>query len=101
LFEEVNKMLTVEYTYLSGIFLAALVFATTYFHNQVGLVTLLLVGLLCSQDIESDIAEPVINEAGRSYITHWNYSSRITFALSVILFFTAIVIKRRRKRKLN
>ena len=99
IFELTNKMPTVEYMYLSGIFLAALVFAATYFHNQVGLVTLLLVGLLCAQSIET----PNDIESGQTYLVHWNYSSRMTLVLSVILFFTAIIIKRRRKRanKLN
>ena len=99
LFEVTDKMPTVEYMYLSGIFLAALVFAATYFHNQIGLVTLLLVGFLCAQDIEA----PNAAEAGQANFAHWNYSSRMTFVLSVILFFTAVIIKRRRKRanKLN
>ena len=94
LFEAADKMPTVEYMYLSGIFLAALVFAATYFHNQVGLITLMVVSFLCAQDINL----PNINEAGQAFLAHWNYSSRITFVLSVILFFTAIIIKRRRKR---
>jgi hypothetical protein len=101
LFEVMDKMPTLEYMYLSGIFLAVLVFFATYFHKKVGLVTLLSVGVLCSQGIESDVIESVIKEAGQSYIAHWNYSSRITFVLSVILFFTAIILKRRRKRKIK
>lgn len=95
LLEAADKMPSVEYMYLSGIFSAALVFAATYFHNQVGLITLLIVSLLCAQDINS----PNVNETGRAFLAHWNYSSRMTFVLSVILFFTAIIIKRRRKRK--
>lgn len=94
LFELNNKMPTAEYMYLSGAFLAALVFAATYFHNQVGLVTLLLVGLLCAQSMET----PNGGEAGQTHLAHWNYSSRMTLVLSVILFFTAVIIKRRRKR---
>jgi predicted membrane protein len=95
-------MPTIEYMYLSGIFLAALVFAATYFHNQVGLITLLIVGLLCAQDAETlNAVDATIKETGQLHVAHWNYSSRMTFVLSVILFFTAIIIKRRRKRKLN
>jgi len=102
LLEVTDKMPTVEYMYVSGIILALLVFAATYFHNQVGLITLFIVGFLCAQDIETpDIIEAAIKEAGQDYIAHWNYSSRMTFFLSVILFFIAIVIKRSRKRKIN
>ncbi len=100
LFEVMDKMPTVEYMYISGIILALLVFAATYFHRQVGLITLLLVSLLCVQDIGTpDIVEAAIMEAGQRYITHWNYSNRMTFILSVILFFTAIILKRKLKRK--
>jgi hypothetical protein len=95
LFEAADRLPSVEYMYLSGIFLAALVFAATYFHNQVGLIILLVVSFLCAQDINS----PNANEAGQAFLAHWNYSSQMTFVLSVILFFTAIIIKRRRKRK--
>ncbi len=51
LFEVTDKMPNVEYMYISGIILALLVFAATYFHRQVGLMSLLLVSLLCVQDI--------------------------------------------------
>ncbi len=58
LFEVMDKMPTVEYMYLSGITLALLVFAATYFHRQVGLISLLLVSLRFVQDIETpDIVE--------------------------------------------
>lgn len=91
---------TVEYMYVSGVILALLVFAATYFHRQVGLMTLLLISLLCVQDIDTrDIMDATINEARRDYITHWNFSSRMTFILSVVLFFTAIILKRKIKRK--
>lgn len=91
-------MPTVEYMYLSGVFLAALVFAATYFHNQVGLITLLLVGLLCAQDAGTlNEFNQTAAESAQFYAEHWNYSSRMTFVLSVILFFTAIIIKRKRK----
>lgn len=104
LFEVMDKMPTVGGMYLSGIILALSVFAATYFHRQVGLIALLLVGWLCVQDIETpDIVEAAIQEAGQEYINHWNYSCRMTFSLSVILFFTAIVLKRwvKQKNKLN
>lgn len=100
LFEVIDRTTNVEYLYVSGIILALLVFAATYFHNQVGLIALLIVGYLCAQKIEtSDIVEAAIKEWGQDYVAHWNYSSRMTFCLSVILFFTAIFIKRRKKRK--
>jgi hypothetical protein len=93
-------MPTVEYMYASGLILALTVFAATYFHRQIGLITLLLVGLICARDVETPkIFQPVTVEAAQVYINHWNYSSRMTFALSIILFFTAIILKRRLKRK--
>ena len=100
LFEVTEKLPTIEYMYVSGILLAALVFAATYFHKQVGLICLLFVSILCAQDLGApDVVEAAIKKAGEGYIAHWNYSSRMTFVLSVILFFTAIIIKRERKRK--
>ena len=100
LFEVMDKMPTVAYMYVSGLVLALLVFAATYFHRQVGMMTLLLVSLLCVQDLAApEIVEAAIGEAGQGYVAHWNYSCRATFALSVILFFTAIILKRRLKRK--
>lgn len=78
--------------YGSGIVLALVVFGATYFHRQFGLIALLIVGLICFQSIEAPRAEP-------SYFDHWDYSCRITFALSVILFFTAIILKRKLKQK--
>ncbi len=102
IFEVLDKTPTVEYMYGSGLILALMVFGATYFHRQVGLITLLLVGLICARDIETpDIVQQAISEAGQSYINHWNYSSRMTFALSVILFFAAIILKRRMKRKIK
>jgi hypothetical protein len=104
LFEVIDKLPTVAYMYGSGLILALAVFGATYFHRQIGLVTLLLVGLVCARDIETpDIIQQAIKEAGQGYIDHWNYSCRMTFASSVILFFTAIILKRRlrRKNKLN
>lgn len=104
LFEVADKMPTVQYMYFSGIALALLVFAATYFHRQVGLIVLLFVSLLCIQDIGTpDIVEAEIREAGEGYIAHWSYSCRMTFVLSVILFFTAIILKRwiKKKNKLN
>ncbi len=96
LFELTDKMPSVAYMYGSGIVLALLVFGATYFHRQIGLIALLFVGLICFQGIDAPNAEQI-------YINHWNYSSRLTFALSVILFFTAIILKRKikRKKKLN
>ncbi len=100
LFELVDKMITVEYMYISGIFLALLVFAATYFHRQVGLMTLLLVSLLCVQDIEiPDIVQSAIKETPQEYIAHWKRSCQMTFILSVILFFTSIILKRKIKQK--
>ena len=102
LFEVMDKIPTVEYMYGSGLILALTVFGATYFHRQIGLITLLLVGLICARDIETpEIIWQAINEAGQSYIYHWNYSCRMTFVLSVILFFTAIIIKRKLKQKIN
>lgn len=99
LFEVTDKMPTIEYMYVSGILLALLVFAATYFHRQVGLITLLLACLSCAQDIETPEIVAAISEARRDYIAHWNYSCRMTFILSVILFFTAIILKRKLKQK--
>ncbi len=100
LFEVTDKMPTVEYMYVSGLILAILVFAATYFHRQFGLMTLLLVSLICAQDIGTpEIVQQAIKEGGQGYIIHWNYSCRLTFALSVILFFTAIILKRKIKQK--
>ena len=86
--------------YSSGIILALIVFAATYFHRQVGLITLIIVGFLCVQDVETpDVVEQATKEAGQSYINHWHFSCRLTFALSVILFFAAIILKRKLKQK--
>jgi len=102
LLEVLDKMPTVAYMYGSGLVLALMVFGATYFHRQVGLITLMLVGLICARDIETpDIMQQAIKEAGQDYIHHWNYSCRTTFALSVILFFTAIILKRRLKREIK
>jgi hypothetical protein len=100
IFEVMDKMPSVEYMYISGIILALLVFTATYFHRQVGLITLILVGFLCVQDIEtSDTVEAAIKEAGQNYINHWHFSCRLTLILSVILFFTAIILKRKLKQR--
>ena len=100
LFEITGKKPTGEYMYISGIMLALLVFAATYFHRQVGLISLLFVSLICFQDLDApEIAESAIGEAGQKYIAHWNLSCRMTFILSVILFFTAIILKRKLKQK--
>lgn len=102
LFEVFDNLPTVAYMYGSGLILALTVFGATYFHRQVGLITLLVVGLVCARDVETPaIGQQAIIEAGQNYINHWNYSSRMTFALSVILFFTAIILKRRLKRKIK
>ena len=92
LFESADKMSSVEYIYASGIILALLVFGATYFHRQVGLVTLLFVGLICFQSVEA-------TGAVQSYVDNWNFSCRLTFALSVILFFAAIILKRKLKAR--
>ena len=102
LFEVMDKLPTVEYMYASGLILSLIVFGVTYFHRQIGLITLLVVGLTCARDVETpEIVQQAITEAGQSYTNHWHYSSRMTFALSVILFFTAIILKRRLKRKIK
>jgi hypothetical protein len=102
LFEVMDKMPTVGYMYGSGLILALVVFGATYFHRQIGLIVLLIVGLICTRDIETpDIVQQAIIEAGQSYINHWNYSCRMTFAFSVILFFSAIILKRRIKQKIK
>ena len=99
LFEVMDKMPSVQYMYGSGLLLALTVFGATYFHRQIGLITLLLVGLICARDIETpEIIRQTISEAGQNYIDHWNYSCRVTFVLSVILFFTAIITKRKLKQ---
>ena len=100
LFEVIDKMPTVGYMYVSGMILALLVFAATYFHRQVGLITLILVGFLCVRDVETaDVDNPAIKEIGQDYINHWYFSSRLTLILSVILFFAAIILKRKLKLK--
>lgn len=100
LLEVTDKMPTVGYMYASGLLLGLAVFGATYFHRQIGLMTLLLVGLICARDIGTpDIVQAAIGEAGQNYIGHWNYSCRITFVLSIILFFAAILLKRGLKRK--
>ncbi len=96
-FEITNKLPTLGYMYFSGIVLALLVFAATYFHRQVGLITLLLVGLICAQSAPTSQFEG--ENVEQIYITHWNFSCQLTFALSIILFFAAIMLKRRLKRK--
>jgi len=104
LFELVDERVTVEYMYLSGLILALLVFAATYFHRQFGLMALLLVSLLCVQNVETpEIVEAANKAAVEDYMAHWNYSCRMTFILSVVLFFTAIILKRKMKQtnKLN
>jgi hypothetical protein len=100
LFEVTDKMPTAEYMYASGLGLALLVFAATYFHRQVGLMTLLFVSLICFQNLDTpEIAVAANREAGQDYIAHWNLSCRLTFILSVVLFFTAILLKRKIKQK--
>lgn len=100
LFEVTDKMPSIAYMYASGLILALLVFAATYFHRQVGLIILIFVGFLCVRDVETpDIVNAAIKEAGQNHINHWYFSSRITFVLSVILFFTAIILKREIKRR--
>lgn len=100
--EVMDKMPTVAYMYVSGLILALAVFGATYFHRQIGLAFLLIVGFICTRNIETpDIIQQATIEAGQSYINHWNYSCRMTLALSVILFFSAIILKRRLKQKIK
>jgi len=100
LFEVMNKMPTVEFMYISGIILALIVFAATYFHRQVGLITLILVGIVSVQDIKTpEVVDAATVAAGKDYINHWYFSCRITLVLSVILFFAAIILKRRLKQR--
>lgn len=77
---------------MSGLILAVLVFAATYFHRQVGLIVLLLVGLF-----SAGVFAP--NAIGESYANTSNSFGRTTFALSIILFFAAILLKRFIKKK--
>ncbi len=100
LFEVTDKLPSVEYMYVSGLMFALLVFGATYFHRQVGMVILFFVGLSCAQNIETpEIIQQIIVENGQHYIDHWNYSCRITLALSIILFFAAIILKRKLKKR--
>lgn len=100
LFEVLDKMPSVGYMYGSGIILAAVVFGATYFHRQFGLIALLIVCLLCVRDVGTpELIRQAVNEAGTNYVEHWNFSCRLTFVLSVVLFFTAIILKRRLKQK--
>ena len=100
LLEITNKVPTIENMYAGGLILALTVFGATYFHRQVGLIILFLVGMICAQGIGiPDIVQTSTTEVRQNHLDHWNYSSRMTFALSVILFFTAIILKRRLKRK--
>ncbi len=82
--------------YASGLILAFLVFAATYFHRQVGLIVLLLVGLICAGNFAP-------NAVGQNYTGESVYFGRTTFALSIILFFAAIMLKRfvKKKKKLD
>ncbi len=100
LFEVMDKLPSVEYMYVSGLMFALLVFAATYLHRQVGMIILFFVGLSCAQSIGTpESIQQIIAENGQNYIDHWNYSCRITLALSVILFFAAIIMKRELKKK--
>lgn len=99
-FEAIEKMPSVGYMYGSGLIFALLVFGATYFHRQVGMIILFFVGLSCAQDVETpETVREIIAENGQDYINHWNYSCRITLALSIILFFAAIILKRKLKQK--
>lgn len=77
---------------MSNLILPALVFAATYFHRQVGLIVLLSVGLICAGDFAPNLF-------GQNYADESNYFSRTTLALSIILFFAAILLKRFVKKK--
>lgn len=100
IFEVTNNLPTVGYMYASGIILALVVFAATYFHRQVGLITLILVVLLCFRENSTpDFVESATNQFGRNYINHWYFSSRLTMVLSIVLFFTAIIFKRKLKQR--
>ena len=100
LFEVIEKMPSVEYMYCSGLIFALLVFGATYFHRQVGMIILFFVILSCAQSIDTpEIVQEAIADYGQNYINHWNYSCRMTLALSIILFFAAIVLKRNLKKR--
>ena len=100
LFEVIDKLPSVGYMYGSGLILALLVFGATYFHRQVGMIILFFVGLSCAQSIETpETVRKIISENGQNYINHWNYSCRMTLALSIILFFAAIILKRKLKKR--
>ncbi len=87
LFEITDNTPTVAAMYASGILLALLVFAATYFHRQVGLIVLIVVGLICAGNFAPNII-------GQNYADESGYFGQITFALSIILFFAAILLKR-------
>ncbi len=100
LFELMDKLPSVGYMYGSGLILALSVFAATYFHRQVGMIILFFVGLSCAQSVETPATvQEIIAANGQNYIDHWNYSCRITLALSIILFFAAIILKRQLKKR--
>lgn len=100
LFEAAEKTPTVAYMYGSGTILALIVFAATYFHRQIGLIVLILVGFFSFRDnAASDIAGAAVSEAERNYINHWQFSSRLTLILSALLFYAAIILKRKLKKK--
>ncbi len=63
LFEVTDKLPSVEYMYVSGLILVLLVFGATYFHRQIGLITLFFVGLSCAQSVETpEIVQQIIAE---------------------------------------
>ena len=100
LFEVMDKMPSVGYMYGSGLIFALLVFGATYFHRQVGMIILFFVGLSCAQSVETpETVQEIIAENVPNYINHWNYSCRMTLALSIILFFAAIVLKSKLKKR--
>ncbi len=92
LFEMTDNLPSIAAMYLNGILLALTVFAATYFHRQVGLIVLVVVGLVCAGNSAPNII-------GQNYTDESGYFGQMTFALSIILFFAAIMLKRFLKKK--
>ena len=93
-------MFSVIYFYLSGILLALAVFATTYFHRQIGMIFLIAISALSFIQYGNLNYDGNINsETGQNLLAHWNFSCRLTFFLAIALFFAAIILKRELKRK--
>lgn len=93
-------MPSIFYLYLSSILLALLVFAATYFHRQIGMIILITVVALSFTQLDNPNLTTIRDAAGAAkFLEHWNLSCRVTFVFSILLFFAAIILKRKLKRK--